>query len=152
MAGSKPGLTVGEIAEDGDGEPLAPGSSGARPLELAKADTYSSGGILGLNEDIGRDEMLVKLGKNGAAALGVGLALIPIAKPESGAKTERGEVTLLGLSRADRLNGGANSKIDIQFFIAFTHKNCCFKLPSMGESSGRLFNRSGSRCGKTILS
>ena len=131
---------------------MAPGSSGARPLELAKADTYSSGGILGLNEDIGRDEMLVKLGKNGAAALGVGLALIPIAKPESGAKTERGEVTLLGLSRADRLNGGANSKIDIQFFIAFTHKNCCFKLPSMGESSGRLFNRSGSRCGNTILS
>lgn len=94
------------MAEDGEGEPLAPGRRGAKPLELAKADTYSSGGILGLNEDIGSDEMLDKFGKNGAAELGVGLPLNPIARPESGARTERGEVTLLGLSRADRLKGG----------------------------------------------
>ena len=28
----------------------------------------------------------------------------------------------------------------------------CESLPSIGESSGRLFSRSPSRCGKTILS
>lgn len=50
--------------------------------------------------------MLDKLGKKGAAALGVGLLLIPMAKPDRGARTESGEVTLLGLSRADRLKGG----------------------------------------------
>lgn len=37
--GSKPGLTVGEMEEDGVGDPLGPGSRGANPLELAKADT-----------------------------------------------------------------------------------------------------------------
>jgi hypothetical protein len=49
--------------------------------------------------------MLDKLGKNGDALMGVGLPLIPMARPDSGAKTESGE-TLLGLSRADRLKGG----------------------------------------------
>lgn len=65
---------------------------------------------MGRKEEIGKDEMLVKLGKNGAA-LGDGLApLIPIARPDNGARTERGEVTLPGLSRAERLNRGPNSR------------------------------------------
>lgn len=113
------------MAEDGEGEPLAPGSIGAKPLEFAKADTYSSGGILGLNEDIGSDEMLDKFGKNGAATLGVGLPLIPIAKPESGARTERGEVTLLGLSRADRLKGGPSVNNEKNFKYKQTVNGLC---------------------------
>jgi hypothetical protein len=59
---------------------------------------------------MGRDEMLDKLGRNGDADMGVGLPLIPMARPDRGAKTESGE-TLLGLSRADRLKGGPNAKV-----------------------------------------
>ena len=104
--------------------------------------------------------MLDKLGRNGDADMGVGLPLIPMARPDSGAKTESGE-TLLGLSRADRLKGGPNAKIkkknrqNIENKI-FPRKEFilmkCENLPSIGESSGRLFSRSPSRCGKTILS
>lgn len=50
--------------------------------------------------------MLDKLGRKGEAATGVGLPLIPMARPDNGAKTDNGDTTLLGLSRAERLKGG----------------------------------------------
>lgn len=81
------------------------------PEELARADTPYSSGVARKDETFDLDiaDIPGKWDKK-EEAFGVGLPDARAGIPDRGAKMDRGDVTPPGLSRADRLWGGADIK------------------------------------------